>query len=64
LQEKKKLIDIKKIKFTDISREVRRLEYQKSVLEKAYDERYIQRKSYEEGRKEINKLIFRLKKRL
>ena len=63
-QERKQLADTKKIKFIDVSGEVRRLEYQKSILEKAYSEGYIKRKSHDEGKKKIDMLITKLKKRL
>jgi hypothetical protein len=60
----RKLVDIKKVKFSDTAREIRKLNRQKSALELAYGKGYIKRKSYDEGRKKINELIERLKKRL
>lgn len=60
----KKLVDIRKVKFSDSSKEIRKLEYHKEVLENAYNKGYIRKKSYEDGKKKINDLIKRLKKRL
>jgi len=60
----RKLIDIKKIKFGDSAREIRKLEYRKNVLEKAFQKGYIKASSYREGKRKINDLIKGLKKRL
>jgi len=59
-----KLVDLKKIKFSDINKEIRNFEYKKSVLERAYGKGYITKKSYTEGRNKINDSIQKLKKRL
>ena len=61
---REKIIDIKKIKFSDTNKAIKKLEYQKSLLERAYKEKYIKSTSYKEGKKKINELIKRLKKRL
>ena len=60
----KKLIDIKKIRFSDIARAINKLEYQKNILELAYKKGYIRKKSYEDGKMKVNNLIKGLKKRL
>ena len=59
-----KIVDIKKIKFSDIGKEIRKLEYKKSLLEIAYKKRYIKKDSYEEGKRRVDLLIKKLKKRL
>lgn len=60
----KKLVEIKRVKLGDVAKAIKKLEYQKSTLERAYNKKYIKRKSYEEGKKAINELIRKLKKRL
>ncbi len=60
----KKLIGIKKIKFGDIRKKIRELEYRRDLLKKAYENGYIKRKSYEEGLKKISMVIKGLKKNL
>ena len=60
----KKLVDLKRVKFSDIGKEIRNLEYKKAVLKKAYEKGYVSRPSYEEGRKKMNLLLAGLKKRL
>jgi len=59
-----KLVDIKKIKFSDVGKEIRKLEYKKSLLEIAYKKGYIKKDSYEEGKRRVDLLIKKLKKRL
>lgn len=52
-----KFAEIKNMKFSDSAEKMRKLEYQRSVLDKAYKAGYIQKKSFESGRKKINELI-------
>jgi len=59
-----KLTEIKRTKFSSVAKEIRKLESQKRILEKAYDKSYIKKVSYEEGRKKINSMVTKLKKRL
>lgn len=59
-----KVNEIKSVKFGDAARSIRRLGYQKDLLEKAYGSHYVTRESYEEGKREINSLLNKLKKRL
>ncbi len=59
-----KVSEIRAVKFSDAARSIRRLNYQKHLLEKAYGSHYVTRESYEQGRKEINNMISKLKKRL
>ncbi len=60
----KKLVNLRKIKLGDVSKAIHKLEYKKRLLEKAYEKGYIKRVSYENGRKKINELVRKLKKRL
>ena len=60
----KKLINVRKVKFSEIGKEIRKLEYRKELLDRAYNKGFIKRKSYEDGKKGINNLIAELKKRL
>ena len=60
----KKLSSVKKIKFSDVNKEIGKLQYQKSLLENAMQKNYITEKSYSDGTKKINELIKKLKKRL
>ena len=60
----RKLVDVKKVKFSDVGREVRKLEEKKKLLESTYEKGYIKKESYDEGKRKINELISRLKKRL
>ena len=60
----KKVYDLKKISFSDTAREIRKLEYQKSVLDKAYRKGYIKKASYGAGMRKINSILLQLKKRL
>ena len=62
-QWRKKLIDVKKIK-GDVSKKISKLEYSRSLLEGAYNKGYIKKRSYNEGKQEINSFIHKLKKRL
>ena len=61
---KKRVLEIKRIKFSDTAKEIRKLEHQKNLLERAYEKGNIKKISYEEGKKHINELIRKLKKRL
>ena len=61
---KKRLVDVKKVKFSDIGIQIRKLEYQKRLLDEAHNKGYITRNSYLEGREKLNSLILKLKKRL
>jgi hypothetical protein len=61
---KSQINDIKKIKFSDIARSLRRLVLQKEVLKRAYVLRYISKNSYDSAMLEIDKLSDKLKKRL
>ncbi len=63
-QWRKQVSDIKKNNFGNFKIQIRKLEYQKSLLDKAYNYNFIKKPSYEEGKKRINELIKRLKKRL
>jgi len=58
------LINIEKMKFGDVARKINKLNYQRNILEKAYLKGYIKKKSYEDGKRRINEVINRLKKRL
>ena len=60
----KKLSNVKKIKFSDINKEIGKLQYQKSLLENARQKNYITEKSYRNGTRKIEELIKKLKKRL
>ena len=62
--ELKKIAATKEIKFSDVAQQIRKLEYQKSLLETAYAKGYIRSNSYREGKKKINALVNKLKKRL
>lgn len=55
---------IKKTQFTDGAKAMRKLKYQKDVLERAYASHYITKESYIEGISTIEKLSSQLKKRL
>lgn len=57
---KKRLVDVKKVKFGNIGKEIRSLEYQRSLLEKAHDKGYVKNASYLEGKKKLNGLILQL----
>ena len=61
---KKRLVDVKKVKFSDIGRQIKKLEYQKRLLDEANNKSYITRNSYLEGKKKLKSLILKLKKRL
>lgn len=61
---RRKLGNIKSINYSDISKRIGKLEYQKSLLKKAYDKGYIKVDSYRGDLKDINSLILKLKKRL
>ncbi|MDP4039580.1 MAG: hypothetical protein Q8P57_03305 [Candidatus Pacearchaeota archaeon] len=56
--------EIKKAKFGDSARTLRKLNMKKSTLGRAYSEHYITRESYSQGIREMNKLIERVKKKL
>ena len=60
----KETANIKKINFQDISAQIRRLEYQKSLLEDAYAKGFVHKDSYLVGKTKLNSLIHHLKKRL
>ncbi|MEK6894137.1 MAG: hypothetical protein AABX10_01610 [Nanoarchaeota archaeon] len=55
---------VKKTQFSDAAKGLRKIEAQKSVLDRAYSSRYISKDSYDAAINEINKLSDRLKKRL
>lgn len=59
-----KVVNLKRIKFSDTAKEMHKLEYKKRLLEKAYKKRYVKKSSYDESVKRINELIRKLKKRL
>jgi len=61
---KNRVNEIKKVKFGPVAKRIRKLEYQKTMLETAFKKKYISKSSYDEGVREINKLVIRLKKRL
>ncbi|GEM_PF-2498050 len=60
----REVAEIRRIKFGNVSREIRFLERKLSLLETAREKGYIKRSSYAEARREINTLIRKLKKRL
>ena len=60
----KKLVDVRKVKFSDTAKEIRKLERRKDLLEHACEKGYISKKSFFDGRKKIDELINKLKKRL
>ncbi len=55
---------IKKIQFSDSAKAMRKLKYQKDVLQRAYESHYITKESYNEGILAIESLSSKLKKRL
>ncbi len=60
---RKKVDEIKRIKFSSKSRQIRKLVEQRRLLDIAYGKKYIKKESYEEGRKKIDELIKRLRTR-
>lgn len=60
----KRIIDIRKVKSGDISREIKKFEYKKSLLEIAYKKGYIKKEAYKEGKRRVDLLIEKLKKRM
>ena len=61
---KSQIDDLRKMKFSDATKGLRRLQAQKNVLERAYGARYISKKSFDSAIFEINKMSDKLKKRL
>lgn len=61
---RKQINKVKKTKFGDSAKYLRKLIHQKNILERAYGLKYISKKSYVEGTKEINLLIKKTKKKL
>ncbi len=61
---KTKLNDIKKYQFSDSRKAIRKLEYQKEILQRAYSMHFITQTSYVQGISEIEKMSENLKKRL
>ncbi|MEK6847109.1 MAG: hypothetical protein AABY16_02995 [Nanoarchaeota archaeon] len=55
---------IKKTQFTDSARALRKLQLQRDVILRAYNNHYISRDSYQKGIFEIDKLMTSIKKRL
>ncbi len=60
----KKLAYVKRIKFGNIGKEIRKLEHEKELLNEAHNKGYIRKKSFDEGKIKINELVNKLKKRL
>ena len=56
--------EIKKSRSTNINGDIKKLEYQKELLAKAYEKGYIRKSSYELGISRINALINKLRKSL
>ena len=60
----KQVADLRKTKFNDAAKDIRRLKRKKYLLKNAFDKGYVKRASYEEGRKEINKIIRNLERKI
>ena len=48
----------------DLNKGIKKLNYQRLLLTEAYKKGYVKKKSFDEGKKTISRLIIRLKKRL
>ena len=61
---KSRVDEIRKTKFSDVARSLRKLKDQKEVLERAYSNHYITKNSFDSALIEISRLAAQLKKRL
>ena len=61
---KKRIFDIKRMGSGNIHEAISKLIYQRELLGKAYEKKYIKKESFEEGEKTIGSSIKRLKKKL
>ena len=61
---KERVAEIKKFKYGDVAKKIGKLENQKRLLNTAYSKGYIKKNSYDESKREINKVLSNLKKRL
>lgn len=60
----RKLVDLRKVKLEDVGSKIKELEYKKALLGKALERGYITKSSFEDGRRKINEVVAKLKKRL
>jgi hypothetical protein len=61
---RKEIVNVKRVRVGEIPRKIKKLEYQLSILRKAFNKGYVKRISYLEGRKKLSAQIKTLKKRL
>ena len=59
-----RVVTLKKVKFSDSTKELSKLEYQKQLLKAAFAKGYLKENSYKESLKKIDSLIDKIKKRL